>query len=192
MLEYADCPYRAAGLEATHCGPLNDDFEAARGWDLNTTGSGGWDRANPEPTSTAAGKKQLGKTSSGEAALVSGALAGAGANANDLDGTTTAESPPIDLGSGSWTVKFRFAFAHDAASSADDRLRLSVVQGGSATPMWTASGKPSERNATWTTKTFSLSAYAGQTIRLRFIAVDGAADNLVEAAIDNVRVYQTP
>jgi aminopeptidase S len=87
-------------------------------------------------------------------------------------------------------VKFRFTFAHDAAATPADYLRLGIVRGGSTNAIWTASGKSAERNAAWTTKTFSLTAYAGQTIRLKFTAVDGAADSLVEAAIDNVRVYQ--
>ena len=34
FLEQADCPYRAAGMGDTHCGPLNDDFETARGWQV--------------------------------------------------------------------------------------------------------------------------------------------------------------
>lgn len=192
FLEFADCPYRAAGLGASHCGPLNDDFEAARGWTFSSTGATGWERANPEPTSTAAGIKQRDVTVSGESALVTGAPAGGDASAFDVDGTTTATSGPIQLGSGKWKVKFRFTFAHDALSSADDKLRLSVVRGSTVTNIWTAKGKPAERNAAWTTKTFSLNAFAGQTIRLRFTAVDGATDNLVEAAIDNVRVFSAP
>ena len=31
FLEQSDCPYRAAGLD-DRCGPLNDEFETARGW----------------------------------------------------------------------------------------------------------------------------------------------------------------
>ena len=32
FLEQAGCPYRAAGLPTTDCGPLYDDFELDRGW----------------------------------------------------------------------------------------------------------------------------------------------------------------
>ncbi len=193
FLEYADCPYRAAGLAATHCGPLNDDFEADRGWSFSADQpSGGWERAIPEASVTTAGTKQKATVSSGQADLVTGAAAGADPNANDIDGQTTALSPAFTLGPGEWRVKFRFTFAHDASATDADYLRLSVVQGASATKIWTVKGKASERNATWTAKMVSLNAWAGQTIRLRFTAVDATGDSLVEAAIENVRVSQTP
>ena len=38
FLEFADCPYRAAGLDKD-CGPLYDDFEIDRGWQVNPTGT---------------------------------------------------------------------------------------------------------------------------------------------------------
>ncbi len=193
FIEYADCPYRAAGLAATHCGPLNDDFEADRGWSFSADQpSGGWERAIPEASVTAAGTKQKATVSSGQAELVTGADAGADAQANDVDGLTTALSPAIELGPGEWRVKFRFTFAHDATATDADLLRLSVVQGGNTTKIWTVKGKATERNATWTANTVSLNAWAGQTIRLRFTALDGSADSLVEAAVENVRVSQTP
>ncbi len=192
MLEQADCPFRAAGLEATHCGPLNDDFEAERGWTLASTSGTGWQRSIPEASSTAAGAKQLADVPSGQSDLVTDATSDLDPNANDVDGVTTALSRRITLGPGKWTVKFRFTFAHDAAATSADYLRLGVVRGATANAIWTARGKAAERNASWTTRTLSLTAYAGQTIQLKFTAADGAADNLVEAAVDNVRVYQKP
>ena len=61
FLEMADCPYRAAGLDQD-CGPLYDDFEAARGWQVNPNGtdtatSGAWQRADPAKTRNGAGVK---------------------------------------------------------------------------------------------------------------------------------------
>jgi hypothetical protein len=38
----------------------------------------------------------------------------------------------------------------------------------------------------------SLDAYAGQTVRLLFEACDCAATSLVEAVVDDVRVYKVP
>jgi aminopeptidase S len=191
VLEQADCPYRAAGLGATHCGPLNDDFETGRGWAF-AGGSGAFERGDPRRTRTAAGVKQRGGVPSGLSALVTGAAAGANANANDVDGLTTATSPTIHLRSGPWTLRFRYTFAHNAAATSADYLRLSVVAGGTTTPVWTLAGKSSERNARWRTKKLSLSAWAGQDIRLLVEANDGAADNIVEAALDDMRVYRTP
>lgn len=191
LIEQAGCPYVAAGLQATHCGPLNDDFETDRGWSF-TGGSGGWERADPDASRTSAGPKQRGGASSGMAELVTGASAGPSADANDVDGTTTALSPRFTLGGGDWRVRLRFTFGHDAASSAADFLRLSVVSGSTTTPIWTLPGKPSERNARWRTKTFSLDDWAGKRIRLLLVASDGGTDNIVEAAIDDVRVFRVP
>ena len=193
FLEQADCPYRAAGLEATHCGPLNDDFETGRGWSFSgTLGSGGLERARPQASSTAAGLKQRANAPSGESVLVTGALAGSNANANDVDGLTSALSPQTELGAGAWRVRFRFTFAHDAAATSADFVRLVVVRGGTRTQIWRASGKPAERNAKWRTRKLDLSAFAGQSIQLVFEVQDGAGDNVVEASVDDIRVFQAP
>jgi carboxypeptidase T len=197
LMEQAECPYRAAGLTATHCGPLNDDFETARGWTVNAAGTdaatkGAWQRAIPKKTSTAAGVKQRAATPSGRHALVTGAKAGTSANANDLDGgTTSATSVPLRLTGGSgWQVTFRYTFAHDARSTTADFLRLRVVSGGNSTTVFEKRGAAKERNAAWTAARVNLDAFTGHTVRLVFEAADGGADNLVEAAVDDVRVHR--
>ena len=193
FLEQADCPYRAAGLATTHCGKLYDDFETDRGWTFGGVATGGsWERGDPQQTSTGAGVKQLADTSTGLAALVTGTSAGDNANADDLDGTTTAQSPRFRLGSGHSIVAFRYSFAHDASATAADSLRLSIVGGTTTTPIWTVAANGSERNGAWQSVTLDLDAYAGQRIRLQFEASDGSADSLVEAAIDDVRVHRSP
>jgi carboxypeptidase T len=197
LMEQADCPYRAAGLSDTHCGPLNDDFETSRGWTVNPSGTdtatkGAWQRAVPQKTSTAAGVKQRAATPSGRYALVTGAKAGASANSNDVDGgLTSVRSPSIKIGSGTgWRVTLRYAFAHGANSSTADLLRLRVVSGGTSTTVFEQFGAAKERNATWTSTTLNLDAYAGKTVRLIFEAADNGPDSLVEAALDDVRVYR--
>ena len=40
----------------------------------------------------------------------------------------------------------------------------------------------------WTTQTVNISAFAGQTVRLRFEAADAAAGSIIEAGFDNVSV----
>jgi hypothetical protein len=197
-MEQADCPYRAAGLGATHCGPLNDDFETHRGWTVNPGGGdtatdGGWARGIPARTSDSAGVKQKPTVPSGQADLVTGRTAGGGVAANDVDsGTTSARSVDFRLGGGSWRLSFNYTFAHDAGASSDDLLRVSVVDGGTVTPLWTVAGQPANRNAQWLSKTVNLDSWAGQTVRLLVEARDGGADNIVEAAVDNVRVYAAP
>ena len=177
FLEQADCPYRAAGLGDTHCGPLNDDFETGRGWQVNAVGtdtatSGRWERATAQKTTNAAGIKQRAYGFSGLASLVTGATTGGSVTANDVDGgVTSALSPEIRLGSpGStgWTLSFRYTFAHNALAKTGDQLRIKV----NGTTVFVQSANGTHRNADWATATVSLDAYAGQTIRLLVEAVD--------------------
>ncbi|HSH21886.1 MAG TPA: M14 family zinc carboxypeptidase, partial [Candidatus Caenarcaniphilales bacterium] len=198
LLEQADCGYRAAGLGATHCGPLNDDFEASRGWTTNADGTdtanaGSWQRAVPRETKTSAGVKQTSSVTSGRMAFVTGAAAGSAPGSNDIDGgTTSVLSPRIALGAGqSWTLSFRYTFAHDSQSSPADFLRVRVV-GSTTSTVFTVTGAATERNARWRAATVSLSAFAGEKVRLLVEASDGDADSLVEAAVEDVRVYRTP
>lgn len=196
FLEHVACPYRAADLDDTHCGPLDDDFETGRGWQVDPLGSdsatsGAWQRAIPAKSKTSAGQKQRAYGFSAQYALVTGAARGASANANDLDGLTSVRSPQFDLGGSSssgWRVQFRYTFAHAANSSPADYLRL-LVDG---QEVWRSSGAASERKASWGLATVSLDAYAGQTVRLLFEACDCAATSLVEAVVDDVRVYKVP
>jgi carboxypeptidase T len=195
-LEQAACPYAAAGLGARDCGPLYDDFETDRGWTVNPGGTdtattGAWERAIPEFTRDADGAKQRANTPSGQAALVTGAAAGASVDANSVDGRTSILSPVIDLGAGSWELKFRFTFAHNALSDASDYLRVSVVDGATVTPLWTAQGNAANRNARWRTRKVYLTPWAGKTVQL-LIEANGTAGHTVEAEIDDVRVFQAP
>jgi carboxypeptidase T len=197
LLEQADCPWRAAG-RPTRCGPLNDDFEISRGWQVNPYGtdtatSGRWLRAIPQKTATAAGTKQKSRTTSGEADLVTGATAGSTANSNDVDGgLTSILSPPIKLAAGSWTLDFNYTFAHDTLATSADFMRIRVVSGTTRATVFSVAGAATERNAVWTNVRRSLDAYAGKTVRLLVEAADTGADSLLEAAIDDLRVYTTP
>jgi hypothetical protein len=196
FLEQVRCPYDAAGLGATRCGPLDDDFETGRGWQVDPFGSdtataGAWQRAIPQKSANGTGVKQRAYGYSARYALVTGAARGASATANDLDGLSSVRSLPFKLGSpGStgWTLGLRYTFAHDASSSAADFLRVSV--GG--TVVWSQAGAATNRNAAWTPVSVNLDAFAGQTVRVLVEACDCANDSLVEAAIDDVRVYQVP
>jgi len=197
FLEQADCPYRPAGLGATDCGPLYDDFEAARGWKIDPYGTdtatkGAFQRAIPQKSSDSGGVKQLAYGDSGQYALVTGPKAGASAKANDLDGgVTSALSPKVQLGSAGstgWTLDFQYTFAHDASSTAQDYLRITV----NGTTVFEVDGSAANANATWTNARVNLDAFAGEQVRLLVESADGGSDSLVEAAVDDVRVYQAP
>jgi hypothetical protein len=196
FLEHVACPYRAADLDDTHCGPLDDDFETGRGWMVNPLGGdtaprGAWQRAIPAKNKTGAGVKQRANGFSARYALVTGASRGSSAGANDLDGLTSVRSPQFELGgpgSNGWRVQFRYTLGHAANSSSADYLRL-LVDG---QEVWRAPGAASQRNASWQLVSLSLDGYSGEGVRLTFEACDCAADSLLEAVVDDVRVYQVP
>lgn len=197
FLEQADCPYQAAALAATHCGPLDDDFETERGWTVDPLGSdsataGAWQRGVPQFSRTTSGVVQRAYGFSAESALVTGALRGVSSSANDLDGgLTSVRSAQVMLGSpgsSGWTLSFRYTFAHAANAGPDDYLRVSV----NGTVLFAQNGFAGFRGAQWTPVTLSLDAFAGQSVRVRIEACDCGSDSLIEAAVDDLRVYQLP
>ena len=146
-------------------------------------------RSNPAATSWE-GAKQLGTTTSGSLALVTGALAGSSANAYDLDGRTSIRSARIQLPSTTGQkLTFRYVFAHDVKATSADRFRAIVeAEDGTQTVVLNALGKAVDMNGIWRTPSISMDPWAGQAVHLRFIAEDGGANNLVEVEIDDVRV----
>jgi hypothetical protein len=124
---------------------------------------------------------------------VTGLRAGATADANDVDGgETTLRSPPITLPADPATfgpLSFRYTFAHGATADTADGLEAYVESaGGGRTLVFEARGRPVEVNAAWSTARASLAPWAGQSVRIVFVARDVGRDSLVEAAIDDVRV----
>ena len=175
---------------------FNDDFETDRGWVRNLSGTdtatlGLWERGDPEAT-TSSGAKQLGTTTSGVNDLVTGRLAGTAAGANDVDGgVTTIHSPQITLpATGSLTLTFQYYLAHGSNSSSADFFRVYVVAGAASTQVFQSLGAASNRNGAWTPVSLNLTAFAGQTIRLRVEAADASGASLVEAAVDDVKITQ--
>ena len=80
-------------------------------------------------------------------------------------------------------------FAHSAASGPSDVLRAIVEKAdGTQVAVWRKVGRPADVDGVWRTASVSLDAFAGQTVRLRFQAVDGGANNLVEVELDDIRV----
>ena len=193
LIEQADCPYRAAGPShaVQDCGPFFDDLEVNRGWQrdplgTDTASSGLWQRGDAAGT-TASGPKQLADAASGRGVLATGLPAGATAHELDLDGVTTMQTPEIDVPAGA-RLTFRYTWAHDAAATSSDLLRVRVVHDLGHRIVWLRVGQAVDVDAVWKSATVDFAEFAGKTVRLRFEAHDGAADNLVEAAIDEVRV----
>lgn len=202
LAEYADCPYRIAGLEATYCGTpgttvYQDDFETATGWTTNPDGTdtattGAWQRGDPAVT-TSSGTKQLGTTTSGTNDLVTGASAGANAGDFDVDGgTTSIQSPLVTLpSSGTLTLRYQWYLAHGSNSSSADFFRVSVVTPTGTTVLFTQAGAASNRNGAWALGTANLSSFAGQQVRILFQAADASTASLLEAGVDDVSIVRS-
>ena len=196
LLERAWCPLGTLGVavRTARCGAFDDDLEVSRGWTRDPDGtdtadaSARFSRGNPQPTSQS-GPKQLGTTPSGSRAWVTGAPAGTTPSSHDLDGRTTVQSPTIRLPSSlGQRLTFRYVFAHDAASSSANSLQAIVEAGGVGTVVWSKVGSAADVDGAWRSASVSMDAFAGQTVQVRFVAVDGGVPNLVEVEIDDVRV----
>jgi hypothetical protein len=190
LIEQGGCRYSVIGKTRTHCGPLFDDFEIARGWKVNPLGTdtaagGAWERANPAATSM-----QAGTVPSGSKALVTGASAGSSVRANDLDGgPTTVRSPAIELPAVVGDLTFRYYFAHASNSSSADAFRAYVeAADGTRTLVREELGAANSDGPAWTTVWVSMDPWAGQTIRIVFAAQDRGTASTVEAAVDDVRI----
>ena len=199
LIERASCPYEVLGDSVTtaRCGAFDDDLEVGRGWIVDPDGTdtapaaGAFVRGNPESTSSS-GPKQLGSTTSGSGAIVTGKRAGASARSGDLDGVSTIRSRPITLPSTvGQELRFRYVLAHDAASSAADTIEAVIeTADGTQTVIWQRVGSATDQDGAWRAASIPLDPWAGQTIRLRFVARDGGANSLVEVKLDDVRITQ--
>jgi carboxypeptidase T len=199
LMERAGCPYAVLGVavRVARCGAFDDDLEVPRGWAVNPDGTdtapatARFVRGDPAPTNKF-GPKQLGTTPSGRGALVTGKFAGASPSAADLDGMSTVRSAPIDLpATTGQRLTFRYVFAHDGNSTAADSFSAIVeAEDGTQTPVAVVLGAASNRNGAWRSASILMDPWAGQKIHIRFQAVDGGTNNLVEVEIDDVRVTQ--
>lgn len=188
------CPYAAIGLAKQNCGPFFDDVEIARRWTVNPDGtdtapaSSRFVRGDPLPTTWKGVRIQPTTTVSGRYAFVTGRLAGASANSDDLDGRTTIRSVPIPLPATPGNLTFRYVFAHGPDTSADS-LRVWIEDGsGTRTLVWGVIGSPRTVAAAWHSGSAALTRWAGQSIRIVISATDGGRDSLVEALVDDIRV----
>jgi glucose/arabinose dehydrogenase len=175
---------------------FSDDFEQARGWTLtagrNTATTGRWERGDPQATSSGGITLQQG-TCQGPSVncLITGLTAGSSVGSNDVDGgMTSIQSPAIVLpAGGTITLTFRLYLAHLNNATSADFISVRVVgNNGVAQTVWARGATASNVAGTWATRTANLSAYAGQTIRLRIEVVDNASGSLIEAGFDNAQI----
>jgi len=175
---------------------FSDNFESNLGWSMtpgeNNAAAGLWQRGDPEPTSSNGVMLQPGSCAGASAScLITGLTAGATAASNDLDGgQASIQSPPIVLPStGTLTLSLSYLLAHLSNATPDDYFRVRIVgSNGVAQTVIARGATASNFPGAWRTRTANISAWAGQTIRIRVDAIDRASDSLVEAGVDNVVV----
>jgi len=174
---------------------FSDGFETATGWTANPSGTdtattGAWQRGAPQATSSGIAT-QLGACAGGSNCLVTG-LSGGAAGDNDVDsGTTSIQSPPINLpATGTLTLGFSYYFAHLNNSSSADFFRVSIVGASGTSQVFQELGSAANDAAAYSTQSVNISSFAGQSIRILIQAADAATGSLVEAAVDNVTVTQ--
>jgi hypothetical protein len=163
-----------------------DDMEIATfGWQVTTTASNyAFQRAVPQATGGQPGNDDPAGT--GTMCWVTGAAAGSGDGANDVDGTTTLTSP-IFRASGFTHLELDYArwYADLLGSAADDVLLVQVSNNGGSS--WTTLETTPNAN-TWQTRGFSLESYLPLTdaMKIRFTASDNPNNSLCEALVDDV------
>ena len=198
LIDRAGCPLAVLGepIRSLRCGAFDDDLEVRTGWTVDpdhtdtAPSNAAWTRGDPAATALGGVAMQLGTAASGRSVFGTGLAAGTSANADDLDGRTTARSTAITLAAGAGQrLWFHWTFAHDATSSAADSVQAIVEAGdGTRTVVWSRFGTPAVAKGGWRVASVPLDAWAGTTIHLRFVATDGGTNGLVEAAFDDVRV----
>ncbi|HCU48479.1 MAG TPA: hypothetical protein DGG94_01375 [Micromonosporaceae bacterium] len=171
----------------------SDNFETATGWTTNPNGTdtattGLWERGDPEATSSGVAL-QLGTTVSGVNDLVTGRLAGTGAGSFDVDGgTTSSRSPAVTLPTGTLALSYSWYLAHLNNASSADFFRVSIVHNGGTTVLFTQAGAAANRAGAWAVGSNSISAYAGQSVRILVECADASGASLVECGVDDVKI----
>ncbi|TXH72006.1 MAG: hypothetical protein E6Q85_07070 [Thiothrix sp.] len=171
-----------------------DDFEAANQWIRNasntdTASAGLWEVGSVETTAYQGIATQRASTS-GNAALATGAKAGSMIGSYDLDGgLSSMRSPEINLPShATYKLELSYYFGHLWNATASDFFRVSVLEGNQRHILLQQNGNLNNRSAQWTNFSVSLAAYAGKKIYLLVEAADADAGSIVEAGIDNLKI----
>jgi hypothetical protein len=190
LMGAAACPYAVLGRDARRawCGPLFDDLEVDRGWQVDprgrdTAADGAWARGVP-----AGAGAQPGSAISGQAVLVTGRAAG-----HDVDdGRTTIRSPLFTVpADGAASLRLRYWVALGAGATQADGLRVHLVgrRGGRVATLLEVSGDGTRREADWRTLETRLpEGLGGRLLAVELEAADVGGDALVEAGVDQVRV----
>jgi hypothetical protein len=184
--------FQVVGAEIVH-----DDFETASGWTAGAPGddatTGMWERGNPQ--GTVYQNRQIQPEDDVTAApgvncYATQLAAGSSAGSYDVDtGKTTLTSPVYDLsGLASAVVEFQLWVYSGNTGQVPEPLTVSASDDGGAT--WTTIHTSTSYGG-WNLVSVPLTAPVDLTdqVRFRFVIQDYAPAALVEAAVDEFRIY---
>lgn len=182
--------YRAWAADDV-AGILSDDMESDTGWTVGSPGddatTGLWLRGNPSQTAAQPGDDH---TPNGKECWYTGV------GKEDVDKTTSLVSPLLDLAAydspwlEAWTW---FSNGAETFKTPGDVLEVAFSDDDGATWTTVESLLPRGREkGAWRRLALPLAPYVATTdaVRVRFRATDGGINNELEAAIDDVRVFQ--
>ena len=179
--------------DAVQPGPIySEDFEnSPSGWFvIDQASTGNWQIGNPQGTSFGGVTLQLGNTTSGSNALVTGLSAGSSAGTNDVDGgVTVIESPQVALPENvilELTLQYNFAHLDNATNA--DFLQITIVGENGQQVVLNERGTATDRSGSWTPLSADISQFAGQTIQIQVAASDASNGSLIEAAVDDIQI----
>ena len=121
--------------------------------------------------------------------MVTGLPAGSSVNSYDLDGITSVRSAPIAIPATPGRLTFRYYLAHSSNSSSADYFRAYVErEDGSRTLVRQERGTAKIDKPAWASASIAMTPWAGQKVRIVFVAADLGSASTVEAAVDDVRI----
>ena len=173
-----------------------DTFEAATSsWTVGATGdtaTGGlWTRV--DPIGTAAQPEDDFTASPGTKAWITGqGTVGGAIGQQDVDGgATTLVSPAYDVSSFVDAYITYHRWYSNNAGSAPNADSMPIEISGDNGVTWVQLENVTENAGAWVKKTFRINSYvaASTQVRIRFRAQDLATGSIVEAGVDDVRVY---
>lgn len=192
----APTSFNAGSVYSSSQDVFHDDFETNRGWTVgpNTATTGIWGRMDPEPTAAQPGDDVT--PGAGTQCYVTDGLAGASVGANDIDGGyTTLTSPTINVAGYSNAVVeyYRWYSNTQGAAPAADIFTVDVSNNNGST--WTrleTVGPDTQNNGGWIKASYRIADFVTPTsqMKFRFIAEDAGTGSVVEAALDEFRIYQ--
>jgi hypothetical protein len=180
----------ATGVQDT----VDDACESLGGWLIgglgDTATSGQW--INADPVGTAA-QPEDDRTPAGTRCFVTGnGPVGGNIGAADVDGGITSLRTPIfdGTGAGAQVSYWRWYSNNQGAAPNADSMPISISNDGGTT--WVQLEDVTENANAWVQKTFRIADFVTPTatMRLRFDARDLGSGSIVEAAIDDFRVFR--